>query len=187
MRPTTSERLLYRQWREDDLPAIEAMNANPHIMEFVAGSLSQERTRQSLSFVASHFQAHGFGQCVAEERVTGRLAGLGGLMHVNFLDPANSPVEFSWRFLPEFWGKGFAHEAMRAAFDSGFNELGLDEIVAYASTRNERSIRLMGRAGLPPDLDRPFLHPMLPPDHPTQPYVAGCLRAADFAARAASH
>jgi RimJ/RimL family protein N-acetyltransferase len=48
----------------------------------------------------------------------------------------------------DFWGQGYGTEAARAVIDFAFGTLGLKEINASALPENERSIRVLEKAGL---------------------------------------
>jgi RimJ/RimL family protein N-acetyltransferase len=49
---------------------------------------------------------------------------------------------------PDFWGQGYGTEAARAVIDFAFGTLGLMEVNASALPENERSIRVLEKAGL---------------------------------------
>ena len=57
-------------------------------------------------------------------------------------------VDIGFAFLPQYWGKGYAHEAARAVLDYGKDVLGLKRIVAITSIDNESSAKLLGKLGL---------------------------------------
>ena len=57
-------------------------------------------------------------------------------------------VEVGWRLPFEHWGHGYATEAATAAIRFGFDELGLDQVVAVTMPTNEASRRVMEKCGL---------------------------------------
>lgn len=57
-------------------------------------------------------------------------------------------VEVGWRLAADHWGRGYATEAGRAALRFGFEQLGLEEIVSFTVSANERSRRVMNRIGM---------------------------------------
>jgi RimJ/RimL family protein N-acetyltransferase len=71
-------------------------------------------------------------------------------------------VEVAWRLARFYWGHGYATEAATAALDYGFNELGLNEIVAVTVPANWRSRRVMERLGMTRVPKDDFDHPRLP-------------------------
>jgi RimJ/RimL family protein N-acetyltransferase len=64
------------------------------------------------------------------------------------------------------WGHGYASEAAPASLRHGFDQVGLDEIVAFTTTLNTRSQAVMVRIGMRRDADGDFDHPALPEDGP---------------------
>lgn len=57
-------------------------------------------------------------------------------------------AELGWSFDPEFAGRGYATEAVKAAMKLCFEDLGLRRIVAGCFAANEPSARLMERVGM---------------------------------------
>lgn len=51
-------------------------------------------------------------------------------------------------FFPEFWGRGFATEAIKALLSYGFNLLNLEEIIAITQEGNIRSHLLLEKSGM---------------------------------------
>ena len=56
-------------------------------------------------------------------------------------------VELVYRLLPDYWGKGLASEAARAATDYAFNELGLTRLISFIADNNEASKRVAESSG----------------------------------------
>lgn len=55
--------------------------------------------------------------------------------------------ELGYRFLPEYWGKGYATETARAALNYAFNEIKTDVVYAMAVTENTGSNRVLQKLG----------------------------------------
>ena len=68
--------------------------------------------------------------------------------------PARPAVEVGWRLHPDHWGHGYATEAAAASLRFGFEEAGLEEIVAFTTTLNTRSQAVMERIGMVRDPER---------------------------------
>lgn len=77
---------------------------------------------------------------------------------------APDAVEIGWRFLPQYWHKGYASEAARAWLEFGFLALGLKEIVSLAVVANQPSLAVMARIGMSKFGE--FDHPAVPDSHP---------------------
>jgi RimJ/RimL family protein N-acetyltransferase len=85
--------------------------------------------------------------------------------------PFSPCIEILWRFRKEYWGRGIACAAATQVLDYGFAKLGLEEIVAFTTAGNTRSIRLMERLGLTRDSAGDFDHPAVPEGHPLRRHV----------------
>jgi RimJ/RimL family protein N-acetyltransferase len=57
-------------------------------------------------------------------------------------------VELLYGLYQNFWGRGLATEAARAVLRFGFEEVGLEEILACADLDNPASVRVMERLGM---------------------------------------
>lgn len=56
--------------------------------------------------------------------------------------------EISYQFLPYWWGKGYATEAVQLIINFALNELNLSKVVAETQTANASSCRLLERLGM---------------------------------------
>ena len=68
----------------------------------------------------------------------------------------------AWRLARDYWGKGYAIEAAGAALDYGFEQLGLQQIVAMTVPANWRSRRVMEHLGMTRAPEDDFDHPRVP-------------------------
>ncbi len=89
-------------------------------------------------------------------------------------------VEIGWRLLPETWGKGVTVEASRGWLKFGFENLKLDEVVAYTVVQNHRSRRVMEKLGMVHDPADDFDFPGVDVDHPLYRHVLYRLSADQF-------
>jgi len=56
--------------------------------------------------------------------------------------------EIGWHLFPEYWGKGFATEAAKAAIKYAFTHFKIHRLIALCCTENIRSAALAERAGM---------------------------------------
>lgn len=106
----------------------------------------------------SHWDRHGFGQWWWRDREGGELVARGGLQWT--MVAGEAAIEVGWAVSPPQWSKGVATELALASLAVGFDELGLDSIVAYTLVTNAASRRVMEKAGL--HYERDVTHLSLP-------------------------
>ncbi len=167
----TTPRLRLRPWRDDDLPAFAALNADPRVMEFFPKLLTQAESEASAAAIRENGKLRGFGLWAVEIVDSAPFIGFVGLSVPRFEAHFTPCVEIGWRLAFEHWHNGYATEAARAAVRFGFEQLNLKEIVSFTVPENRRSRRVMERLGMTHDPAEDFDHPMLPLGHPLRRHV----------------
>ena len=125
-----------------DAGAWHAIYVDAEEVWYGAPRSSFEENRAKFERQIAHHEEHGFGMCTVE--LAGETIGAAGLQHLE----GGPEVEVGYRFLKEYWGQGFATEAARASIDFGFDEIGLERIVAVALEANVASRRVLEKCGL---------------------------------------
>lgn len=154
-----TSRLLLRQWRDDDLEQVVAMNADPKVMEFIGPPLNASQSKAMMERSRESWEVRGYGRFAMEELVSGWVIGFVGLAQTRIEAHFAPAVEIGWRLSTPYWGHGYATEGAQAAKDFGFEELGLLEMVSFTSALNVRSRRVMEKIGLSRDPHDDFEHP----------------------------
>jgi ribosomal-protein-alanine N-acetyltransferase len=140
----TTERLVLRSPAPDDLPVWHAIYLDAEEVWYGAPRSSLDENREKLTRQIAHFEQHGFGMCAVDLAASGETIGAAGLQHLE----GGPEVEVGYRFLKERWGRGYATESARASIDFGFDEVGLEQIVAVALETNIASRRVLEKCGL---------------------------------------
>lgn len=164
-----TERLILRQWKEEDLEPFARMNADPRVMEFFPATLTREESNQMAKKVQTRIEERGWGFWAASLIETGEFIGFIGLEDVLFKAIFTPAVEVGWRLAFDFWGKGYATEGALASLLYGFEKLKLKEIFSFTAVENRRSRAVMERIGMRYQGD--FDHPKLPEGHPLRRHV----------------
>ncbi|WP_328323271.1 GNAT family N-acetyltransferase [Kribbella sp. NBC_00382] len=142
----TTDRLLLRPFRDEDLPAWAELNTDPKVMRYLGGKpLSQAETDEIASGVNRQYLAEGTGFLAIERRSDGAFLGAGGLTH-EVWHPDD--LELGWRLAREYWGHGYATEAAAAWLAYAFFDLNLPHVLASTETANTKSIAVMQRIGM---------------------------------------
>ena len=159
-----TDRLIMRQWRDEDYTPFAAMVADPNVMRYFPRPLSREESDERVDFFRALIDKNGWGLWALEVKETGEFIGFTGLYEVEPELPFAPAVEIGWRLAVGAWGKGYASEAAAEAFRFGFEDLALPEIAAYTAADNMRSKAVMERFGMCYGYE--FNHPLLPSDSP---------------------
>ena len=164
-----TSRLVLRQWRDEDLEPFAALNADPEVMRHFPATMAREQSDAFVEQQRALLADRGWGLWAVEADLG--FIGFVGLSVPRFEAHFTPAVEIGWRLARGAWGRGYATEAARVAAGFGFAEVGLDEVVSFTTTGNERSRRVMERIGMTHDPADDFDHPLLPPGHPLQRHV----------------
>jgi len=164
----TTPRLMMRPWREGDLAAWAAMQADPQVKRYYYPSiLTRAQSDAMVASCRAHLARYGFGFLAVERRSDGALIGGAGLSWTHDV-PDGPAVEIGWMLGRQFWRQGYASEASRAWFAHG-RDIGLKEIVGYTSAINLPSRAVMEKLGMTRGED--FFDPTVPRDDPLAPHV----------------
>ena len=167
----TTDRLKLREWRDEDLGPWAALNADARVREFFPNVLSFDESAAQMHWIRDHFARHGFGPWAVEVVSSGTFVGFIGLSVPAFEAHFTPCVELGYRLAFDAWGHGYATEGARAVVGYAFDSLGLAEIVAFTTERNERSRRVMERLGMRRDPSDDFDHPDLVAERPLRRHV----------------
>ncbi|MCH2190964.1 MAG: GNAT family N-acetyltransferase [Gammaproteobacteria bacterium] len=173
-----TKRLIIRPWLQEDKKPFRKMSADMEVMKYFPNTLSSSEADELIDRLSVLIKKKGFGVCALECKQTNEFAGCVGLhdIHADFhFAPA---TEILWRLRPKFWGKGYASEAAHACLKFGFQELGLDEIIAYTTWNNVPSQNLMKRLGM--KYSASFMHPQLAIEHNLCNHVLYKLRVQNY-------
>lgn len=141
-----TQRLILRPFASHDLDAFASMNADADVVRYIGDGKPQTRaqTQTRLNAILDHWEQHGFGLCAVVDKATRDFAGFCGLQYLD----NTSEIEVGYRLAKRFWGMGLASEAARASLRYGFEELGLDRIVAVVHPENVASQSVLEKVGL---------------------------------------
>ncbi|MCT4298405.1 GNAT family N-acetyltransferase [Elizabethkingia anophelis] len=139
-----------RPFEERDAEGLFLLDSNPDVMKYVGGVVSTkiEQSQQMIEFIQKQYKENGVGRLAVIEKSTNTLIGWSGLKYLTSeINGMKNVYELGYRFLPEYWGKGYATETARAALNYAFNEIKTDMVYAMAVTENTGSNRVLQKLG----------------------------------------
>ncbi len=142
-----TERLIVREYVEDDAEAFFKLNTDPEVVRFVPDKPlpNVEQARQTLiDHPIADYCRYGFGRGACILKSTGEQIGLAGLKYLDDL----GEVDVAYRLLPAHWGKGLGTEVALASVRYGFTDLGLKHIIGLVMPENTASVRVLEKTGL---------------------------------------
>ena len=142
-----TERLVFRQWREEDYLVIVKFFSNQETSRYVGGVKTKEEAWRLMATYVGHYELMGFSYLAIEEKESGSLIGTVGLWNST---PWPEP-ELGYWLVPEFQGKGYGVEAGKAVLDYGLNTVQLETLVSYIDSSNEPSKKLALKLGARPE------------------------------------
>ncbi|MCW2258505.1 ribosomal-protein-alanine N-acetyltransferase [Providencia alcalifaciens] len=164
-------RLHLRGWRELDSEPFFKLNSSPQVMRYFPAVLNKEQSDQLMAAIMARFVSQGgWGLWAVELKSQNVFIGFTGLNIPTCTLPCSPCTEIGWRFLPEYWQQGYATEAAQTVVEFAFEQLKLDEIVAFTAVQNTPSEAVMKKLGMIKD-PKNFNHPILPEGHWLQEHV----------------
>lgn len=141
-----TERLILRPFTLDDAEGSWRLSQDEEVMKFLGGidTGTVEEHREMLKKAPiGDYEKYGFGRFAMIDKITQEYIGFTGLKYIEELDE----VDLGYRISSKYWRKGYSYEAALPSLDFGFNELGLERIIALANPDNVASTGLMKKLG----------------------------------------
>ena len=167
----TAGSITLRRWRDDDLDALAALNADPRVAAWLGGAIDREASARSLRWFEESFDRGDPSLWCVVNTEDGEFLGCVGLALLGDDLPLAGRFELVWRLRPEHWGRGVATAAASAALDHSHDAIDRRELVAFTSASNLASRRVMERLGMTWRSAEDFDHPRLTATDPLRPHV----------------
>ena len=150
IQPIETERLILRKLEASDAERLFLLDKNAEVMKYLGVKTINDiaETEKNINFIQNQYQENGIGRFAVIEKSSGLLIGWAGLKFIT--EPINNHNRFydlGYRFLPEFWGKGYATESAKAWLRYGFEKKNLHEIFAHAHSENHASNHTIRKLG----------------------------------------
>ena len=144
-------RLILRPFSVSDDIAMFRLDSDPLVHTYLGNKTVNDiaESREIIASVMRQYVDLGIGRWAATLRSSGEVIGWSGLKLMP--ESAENPAGYydvGYRFMPQYWGNGFATESAQAALCHGFRTMGLTEIVGTAHNENIASRKVLEKCGL---------------------------------------
>lgn len=144
-----TSRLLLKEIVSDDLESIHALNSIPEVDEY--NTLGLPESVQTTELLVNGWIAEQTAEPRTAYTFNMRLADDNkfiGMMAIRLDRAKYSKGEVWYKAFPEYWGKGYTTEALKALLVFGFTQLKLHRIEAGCATGNIASIKVLEKVGM---------------------------------------
>lgn len=146
-----TERLVFREILPTDIDGMFELDSNPLVHRYLGNKpvKRREESEEMIQSIRKQYIELGIGRWAVIEKESQFFIGWAGLK-LN-TEPANDHVDYydlGYRFIPEFWGKGFATEASAAIKKYGFEIMNLPVIYGLAEINNLASRKVLEKTGM---------------------------------------
>jgi RimJ/RimL family protein N-acetyltransferase len=149
-----TDRLILREILPIDLEAMFELDSNPLVRKYIDNDpiKTKEQASEAIEYIRQQYVERGVGRWAAIEKETGDFIGWSGLK-LNIgeheeLDGKQYFYDVGYRFIPRYWGKGYATESAKVALDYGFKVLNIETIAGIALIENIGSNKVLQKIGL---------------------------------------
>lgn len=142
-----TQRLRLREFTSADTDFIITLLNSPGWLQFI-GDRNVRTKEEALTYLENgplkSYRENGFGLWMVELKEHNTPIGMCGII----ARPNLEKPDIGFAFLPEYNGKGYAHEMAAATLDYAREELNIQVLYAITLAENKNSIRLLEKIGL---------------------------------------
>ena len=146
-----TERLLMRDLSEQDTLGIFKLDSDPDVHTYLGKKPLKTiaEAEKNIAFIQKQYIENGIGRWAVIEKESGHFIGWSGFKFIkSVINNRTQYYDLGYRFLKQYWGKGYATETAVASLDYGFTQLNQKEICAMADIENLASNRILQKIGM---------------------------------------
>lgn len=149
-----TERLILRDLLDSDVEGIFALDSDSIVHQYLGNNpiKTMKQAEESINFIKQQYEELGIGRFATIEKSSGEFIGWSGLKlntgESEALNDRQDFIDIGYRFIPKYWGKGYATESSIATLQYGFETMNYDTIYGAADIENIGSNKVLQKIGL---------------------------------------
>lgn len=146
-----TERLIMRDLLPEDADGMFALDSDAEVHRYLGNKPVQsiEQSREVIEIIRAQYVSNGIGRWAVIEKDSGAFVGWSGikLMTISVNGYCNY-YDLGYRFIKQFWGKGYATETALASVRYAWDVLKAEELYGMADTANSASRNVLEKVGM---------------------------------------
>ena len=146
-----TKRLILREVLSTDVDKLFELDSNPNVQKFVGNITVKDKAEveKLIQNLQQQYVENGIARWAVIEKETGELIGWSGIKLIKeTMNNHNNFYELGYRFIENYWGKGFATETTIPLVDYAFENLKAENIYAICDVENKGSKNVLEKTGL---------------------------------------
>ncbi len=149
-----TKNLILRDVKESDIDGMFQLDSNKEVHKYLGNNpiTNKKQAEEAVTFIRQQYKERGIGRFATVEKSSGRFIGWAGLKlnqgEKEKLNGVEDFIDVGYRFIPTFWGRGYATEAALASLEYGFKTMNYDLIYGAAEAENIASNKILRKIGL---------------------------------------
>ena len=146
-----TKRLILREFLPGDEVGMFELDSNSEVHKYLGNNpiTTIEQAREIIENICRQYIKNGIGRWATIEKTSNQFIGWSGLKFIT--DVENNQTNFydvGYRFMPQYWGKGYATESAKAALEYAFNTMNMKEVIGTCHEENKASRKALEKCGL---------------------------------------
>jgi ribosomal-protein-alanine N-acetyltransferase len=149
-----TDRLILRELLESDVDGMFALDSDALVHQYLGNNpiKTKQQAIKVIQWIRKQYDEFGIGRFAAIEKSSGDFIGWSGLKlnagEKEALNGFQDFIDIGYRFIPKYWGKGYATESAIAMLKFGFENMGYPVIYGAAEIENAASNKVLQKIGL---------------------------------------
>ena len=145
-----TERLILRKILPSDEDRLFLLDSNPDVLKYIGVPVVEniDQIRSLIEMLQIQYHENGIGRWAVIEKESGLIIGWSGLKYyTETLNNHSNFYDLGYRFLPEYWGRGYATETSNFWLEYAFNTLNQTEVFATTDINHKASKNVLQKVG----------------------------------------